>query len=274
MPMGWRTIKKLISGSRVWGGSGTPEDYQVFGDTDGAYGKWDASEDKLEFVKSSLKFSGAQDGTEHLIEVTATGLSGKRVLCFGAWGTELESSGLERIYWTPLTGGGTQTMRFVRAVAKGEDGAIGCQYYADSDAPTPGPTSLSAADFFAVVNAGKYIAASVGATDGMHATWHKVQADVSSVINGNVYAIWVDNQIHCAVGGVEYGVFCTTGGSRPNGLLGLNTSSSGYDNLIYCDATFNSGAGTCFQTSAVPATQDARIKVYYDGAQYYLALYK
>jgi len=218
MPMGWRTLKKLIGLAEV--------------------------------------------------EAEIESLAGT----YGAWGTELESSGLERVYWTPLTGGGAQTMRFVRAVAKGADGAIGCQYYADSDAATPGPDVLAAADFFAIVNAGKYIAAG---GYGLYALRGKVSADVTSVISGNACAIWVDSQIHCAVVGVEYGLWCTTGGSRPDGLLGLETSSSGYENLIYCDATFNSGAGTCFQTSAVPAgTQDARIKVWYDGKQYYLPLYR
>jgi len=95
------------------------------------------------------------------------------------------------------------------------------------------------------------------------------------VANGDICAVWVDNQIHCAVAGSEYGIYATTGGSRPDGFIGLNTSSSGYNQFIYADTTFDSSAGTCITTDAVPANaQDARILVYYNGTQYYLPLWR
>jgi len=217
-----------------------------------------------------LAVAGAADGTKHVMEVTTTGLSGKRVLFFGAWGTELTSTGLERIYWKALDGSGTQVMRFVRANTATDDGAIGAQYYADSDAPTPGPTVLSAMDFFAIVNAGAYIATSVGATDGMHATWHKVGADTTSVVNGNVMAIWADNQMHCAIGGWETTIFSTTGGSVPDSWARFNTSSSGWTNLFLFDTTMAGKApiGAAVNTDAYDS--DISLIMSYNGTTYYI----
>jgi len=218
-----------------------------------------------------LAIAGAADGTKHIMEVTTSGLSGKRVLFFGAWGTELNCTGVERIYWKALeSAGGVQVMRFVRANTDSEAGAIGCQYYADSDAPTPGPTGLSAADFFAVVNAGGHIAASVGATDGMHATWHKVNADVAAVVNGNVCAIWCDNQMHCAIGGWETGIFATTGGSVPDSFIRFNTSSAGWANLFLFDSTMTGKApiGPAVNTDA--GDSDISLIMEYNGATYYI----
>jgi len=112
-------------------------------------------------------------------------------------------------------------------------------------------------------------------TAGMFATWHKVggNANASAAAGSLIAAAWIDNQCSFTPGGEEYGIFATTGGSVPDAFIGFETSSSGYAQLFYFDETFDSGAGTCVETSAVPATQDARIKVWYDGKQYYLPLY-
>ncbi len=109
---------------------------------------------------------------------------------------------------------------------------------------------------------------------GMFGTWNKITSVTGSTTASStvVAPVWVDNQMNGTVSGEEYGLFCTTGGTRPNGLIGLETTSSGYDQLIYADSTFDSGAGTCIETASVPGTQDARIRVWYDGLQYYIPL--
>ena len=226
----------------------------------------------------TLSATGTAASTAHIINIQPTVTLGDyKAIYIGTWGTEAEfndGGGLFRIYGKVGSGGTTSTNIFVRTLTDSTSGVIGAQFHTDVDSTTPGPTTVSGVDAFAVLNAGGYLAASVGATDGMHAIWAKVTADVTSVANGNVCSIWVDSQMNCAVAGDEYGIFATTGGSRPDGLIGLQTTSSGYDQFIYADTTFNSGAGTCITTDSVPGTQDARIKVWYNGAQYYLPLYR
>jgi len=114
------------------------------------------------------------------------------------------------------------------------------------------------------------------ATAGMYALWLKTGANSNCVtdVGSRSSVLWVDNQMSGTINGEEYGVFLTTGASRPDAVFGFETTSSGYDQLFYFDETFNSGAGTMITTDAVPGTQDARIKVYYNATQYYIALYR
>ena len=217
--------------------------------------------------------------TDHVIDIQpAASLGDSKAIYVGTWGTEAEfndGGGLFRIYGKVGEGGTASANIFVRTLTDSTSGPISAQFYTDVDSGTPGPTVVSAVDAFAVLNAGGYLATSVSAVDGMHAVWAKVTADSTSVASGNVYALWVDSQIHCAVAGTEYGIFATTGGSKPDGLIGLNTTSSGYSQFIYADTTFDSGAGTCITTDTVPANaQDARILVWYDGKQYYIPLWR
>ncbi len=141
-----------------------------------------------------------------------------------------------------------------------------------------GPTKAQAAQFIAGLHTATSKLATAGgdATAGMYGAWLKIYSVTGSVAasGSRVAPVWVDNQMCGTVSGEEYGIFATTGGTRPDGFIGFETSSSGYDQFIYADTTFNSGAGTCMTTDAVPGTQDARIKVWYDGKQYYIPLYR
>lgn len=114
------------------------------------------------------------------------------------------------------------------------------------------------------------------ATAGMYASWHKVGGNVNceAASGSRIAAAWIDNQCNFTPSGEEYGIFASTGGSVPDAFVGFETTSSGYSQLFSFDETFNSGAGTCAETSAVPETQDARLKVWYDGKQYYIPLYR
>ncbi len=135
-----------------------------------------------------------------------------------------------------------------------------------------GPDDVCAGQFISDLHTSTSKLASGGF--GMFGTWNKITSVTGSATAGSTVAapVWVDNQMHGTVSGEEYGLFCTTGGTRPNGLIGLETTSSGYDQFIYADSTFDSGAGTCIETASVPGTQDARIRVWYDGLQYYIPL--
>ena len=115
------------------------------------------------------------------------------------------------------------------------------------------------------------------ATAGMYGAWLKIGANSNCVCDSGsrAAALWVDNQLSGTVSGEEYGIFASTGASRPTSFLGFETTSSGYSQLLYFDETFNSGAGTCITTETVPSNaQDAMIKVYYNGTQYYIPLWR
>lgn len=142
-----------------------------------------------------------------------------------------------------------------------------------------GPAKVQAAQFIVGLHedGSKLSAPGEVACPGMFGAWLKVYSVVGSVAasGSKVAPVWIDNQMCGTVSGEEYGIFATTGGTRPNGFIGFETSSSGYDQFIYCDTTFNSGAGTCFETEAVPTVAtDARIKVWYDAKQYYIKLHR
>jgi hypothetical protein len=137
-----------------------------------------------------------------------------------------------------------------------------------------GPTNIKGAEFIVGLHTST---AKLAASGEMYAQWLKVYSISGSVAaaTSKVAPAWIDNQMSGTVSGEEYGIFATTGGTRPDGFIGFETTSSGYDQFLYFDATFNSGAGTMVTTDAVPGgNQDARIKVYYNGTQYYIPLYR
>ena len=141
-----------------------------------------------------------------------------------------------------------------------------------------GPVAVQAAQFIVGLHTSTAkLAAAAGATDGMFGSWNKVYSVTGSVAaaTSRVAPIWLDNQMSGTVSGEEYGIFATTGGTRPDAFIGFETTSSGYNQFIIFDETFNSSAGTMVTTDSVPGgNQDARIKVMYNGTQYYLALYR
>ena len=216
--------------------------------------------------------------SDHVIDIQpAASMGDYKAIYIGTWGSEAEfadDGGLFRIYGKIESGGDVATNIFVRTLTDSTSKPISAQFYTDSDADSPGPVSMSAVDAFCMLNAGKYLAAGSSMYDHMRAAWFKIGADVTSHCDGNAIAIWVDNEMNCTVTGEEYGIFSTTGGSRPDAWAGFETYSSGYDQLLYFDETFNSGAGTCVTTDSVPGTQDARINVWYNDTQYYVPLYR
>jgi len=197
------------------------------------------------------------------------------------YGADNHQSGMMRLYST-CSGDISSYDRgiFIYTETTGAKGAFPVAGLAEANNTGTGPSKLQAAQFIAHLGAqsvGAHLATLGGdATAGMYGAWLKVCASGTAVCDAGsrVAAAWIDNQMSGTVSGEEYGIFATTGASVPDAFIGFETSSSGYDQLLYFDSTFDSGAGTCITTDAVPGTQDARIKVYYNGTQYYLALYR
>lgn len=101
------------------------------------------------------------------------------------------------------------------------------------------PSGLQGGQFMAGLREGAGLAALIGATDGMYGIWAKVYALTTSVVQAGsrVAALWVDNQMSCVCSGEEYGIFATTGGSKPDAFVGFETTSSGWAQLFYFDET-------------------------------------
>jgi hypothetical protein len=114
------------------------------------------------------------------------------------------------------------------------------------------------------------------ATAGMYAGWFKVGANSNCVCDSGsrVAAIWVDNQMSGTISGEEYGLFCTTGASKPDALIGLETTSSGWAQFLLLDETMASAepfvASGCNVSGA--GASEAYLKVSVNGTQYGLPL--
>ncbi len=197
------------------------------------------------------------------------------------YGADNDQSGMIRMYST-CSGDISSYDRgaFLYCETTGAKGAFPIAGLAEANNTGTGPKKLQAGQFIAHLgaqSAGAHLATAVGdATAGLYGIWAKVAASGTAVCDSGskVAAIWCDNQMSGTISGDEWGIFATTGASRPDAFIGFNTSSSGYDQLLSFDSTFDSGAGTCVTTDAVSGSQDARMKVWYDGTQYYIALYK
>lgn len=197
------------------------------------------------------------------------------------YGADNHQSGIIRIYST-CSGDGSSYDRGLFACCKttGAKGAFPVAGLAEANNTGTGPAKLQAAQFIAHLgadgSASKLATLGGDPTAGMYGAWLKITAGgtCEAQAGSRCAPCWIDNQMSGSLNGEEWGIFATTGASRPDAFIGFETTSSGYDQLFHFDSTFNSGAGTCVTTDAVPGTQDARIKVYYNGAQYYLALYR
>ncbi len=197
------------------------------------------------------------------------------------YGASDAQSGMIRLYST-CSGDISSYDRgiFVYTETTGAKGAFPIAGLAEANNTGTGPKKLQAGQFIAHLGAqssGATLSTAVGdTTAGMYASWFKIAGAANSVCASGSKAacIWLDSSMGGTMSGEHYGIYATVGGISPDGFIGFNTSASGYTQFIYADATFNSGAGTCITTDAVPGTNDARIKVWYDGKQYYIALWR
>jgi hypothetical protein len=109
----------------------------------------------------------------------------------------------------------------------------------------------------------------------MYACWLKIGANSNCVCDAGsrVAPLWVDNQMSGTISGEEYGIFATTGASKPDAWIGFETTSSGWAYMWYFDETAYDqdpifSTGTC----KVDASKDSTgtIKINLNGTAYYL----
>ena len=218
-----------------------------------------------------LEMSGVYTG--HMVYLHPTSMaSGKRAIRIGDYGTELPivaGEGIIRSYVKVTSGTDATALQFHWGFTESAAPLIGSQMQIESACATPGPTGLIVADFIGGIQAAKYIAAG---GDGFVGVRSKIYADVSSVCSGDAYALWLDSQISCAVSGTEASIKGTTGGSVPDAFIWLNTTSSGWGQFLYLDATMASQSPFVASGCSVTVASVPYLKVLVGTTQYGIPL--
>ncbi len=139
-----------------------------------------------------------------------------------------------------------------------------------------GPVAAQAGQFIAGLHtSGAKLAATASATDGMFGLWTKVYSVTGSVAaaTSRVAPIWIDNQMSGTVSGEEYGIFATTGGTRPDAFIGFETTSSGWDYMWYFDETAYDQAPISNLGAKNEVNSDKSIKIDLNGTAYYIPIF-
>lgn len=228
------------------------------------------------FTGDAIDMSGTFNG--HMIYLHPTSLAAaKRAFRIGDYGAETTvtaGGGIVRTYAKVATGTDGTAFAFHWGIVESNAPIWVEQIQAESQAPTTGPTTVCATAFFAGIASTKYLGASTGAFDGLYATHHKVYASADSVCSGDVHAIFLDNQMSCAVGGSEYSIKSATGGTVPDAWAGFSTTSSGWSALFKFDSTM---VGKAPISTNTPDTQtypgDGSLIININGTDYFIPYY-
>lgn len=233
------------------------------------------------YTGNAIDFSGTT--------INPTGANGPCLIRAGTYATPIDygvdsdQSGMIRVYSTSAGTSSYDRAIFAYTEVTSSKGGFPISGLAEANNTGTGPSKLQAGQLIAHLGAqssGAHLttAAGDGGTGGMFGLWAKVAASATATCDSGsiVAAIWADNAMSGTSSGTEYGIYATTTGNTPDGFIGFKTYTSGYSQLLYFEDSFSSNAGTCVETAALGAAtnQDARIKVWYDGAQYYIPLYK
>lgn len=181
--------------------------------------------------------------------------------------TTADGSSYDRGIFICLKTQGAKGIFPVAGLAEGKDGCTA--------------TKIQAAQFIAHLNhTGATLSALGGdTTAGMYGAWLRITAnDGATTESGSRAApLWIDNQLYGSninAGMEEYGIFATTGGSKPDALIGLETSSSGWSNLLYFDETSYDQdpiMGLSVDTDGGDSTDCIRISL--NGTPYYIPIF-
>ena len=181
-------------------------------------------------------------------ELAHTGSNGPCFIRAGTYASPVtnadeDQSGFIRLYGATTADGSSYDRGvFVCLQTTGIKGIFPVSGLAEVKAQTgAGPTKAQAAQFIAMLQDDTSKLATLGgdATAGMYGAWLKVGSVVGSVSSSGsrVAPLWVDNQMNGTVSGEEYGIFATTGGTKPDAFIGFETTSSGWGNFLAFDET-------------------------------------
>lgn len=221
------------------------------------------------------------------VVINHTGSGGPCLIRAGTYGSPVsnsdeDQSGMIRLYST-TDAGGTSYDRgiFVCTKTTNTKGVFPVAGLAEVNAvPTGnGPTKVQAAQFIAHLNSATAKLAALGgdATAGMYGGWFKIAANegATTASGSRAAPLWVDNQLNGSninAGMEEYGIFATTGGSKPDAFIGFETTSSGWSYLFSFDETSYDqdpvGSG-----DATGGNKDYYLKVNINGVAYGIQLF-
>lgn len=214
--------------------------------------------------------------TNHMIYIHPTSLTtGKRAIRLGDSGTEISMAagdGLYRSYAKIASGTDVSAINFLWAHTISTGDLIGTQSQTESWTTVTGPKTVMDHDSIVGIAAGKILAASTATTEGLIGGRYKVYADATSTCNGHVSALWLDNQMSCAVGGTESSIRASTGGSKPDAFAWLTTTSSGWSQLLYLDSTMAAAEPFMATGCSVTVATVPYLKVLVNATQYGIPL--
>jgi hypothetical protein len=216
-----------------------------------------------------------------------TGSAGPCLLRAGTYDIPLanssaDQSGLIRLYMQ-TSGNGASYDRAIFSCLKttGTKGAISTAGLVELLATGgAGPMNVKGCEFIVDLHAtGAKLPASAIAYGG----WFKVTAIDGATIDATakVAPLWLDNQLYGAnaSGCLEYTIWNTTGGTVPKAWAGFGTTSAGWANLLYFDATMAAqapivtsfaGNGAWVPGNKGTFTQCGQLKILIGTNQYYI----
>lgn len=221
---------------------------------------------------AGLEMSGAFTG--HMIYLHPTSIAtGKRLLRLGDYGTEVPVAGGEgmiRSYAKITSGTDAVALDFYWGYVTTAATLIGCQRQYEVQTATPGPTAIYNVDLITGVAESKFIASG---GDGLIGLRSKVYSNNGGNINGNVFALWVDHQINVAgPNGVEASIRGTTGGSKPDAFIYLETTSGGWSQLLQLASSMAAKEPFVATGCSVTVATVPYLKVLVDTTQYGIPL--
>lgn len=170
----------------------------------------------------------------------STFASGKRALRIGDYGTEIEvagGEGLIRSYAKTTSGTGATALQFHWGYVTSTANLIGSQSQYEVQTTVTGPTSIMGNDIIVGVSATGLLADSATVGEGLIGQRVKIYGS-GGTVTGHAVTLWLDNQINVVTPGrTEASILGTTGGSKPDTFIWLNTTSSGWSQFLYLDST-------------------------------------
>jgi len=214
-----------------------------------------------------------------------TGSNGPSLIRCGTYANPLShsveaQSGLMRWYMeTDANGTSYDRGLFVCLKTTGTKSIFPGAFLAEvKDQAGAGPVSCMAGQFISHLNSATAAMPASSSAQGLFGVWAKITANEGATVTTGCYSapIWLDNQLNgsnIGSGGslnTEYGIFATTGGSRPRGFVGFQTTSSGYYNLFSFDSTYSTSVSPCNGGAVATNTggSTGSLKMEIDGTAY------
>jgi len=220
------------------------------------------------------------------VTIDHTGSNGPCLIRAGTYASPLanadeDQSGLIRLYMeTSADGTSYDRGIFVCLKTTGIKGIFPISGLAEVLAQSGnGPSKVQACQFIAHLNSPTAKLAALGGDSaaGMYGGWFKITANegATTAAGSRAAPIWLDNQLYGAninASMEEYTIFSRTGGSQPKAWAGFETTSSGWDQLLYFDETMAAAEPFVATGCTIAEGDSPYLKVLVNATQYGIPL--